>query len=150
MGQWIVGLCIGVVVAGFFSGCNDSSDTHSDAYYYPIVVREAGAIQDFPGASVLQKSVGEKYANAWSRKRLRAEGGDIAVAQFYDRELLKNGWKKFDSYSSMNLSQINDYCKGAIKFELSIHSSAPPGVTEYDIGTYWLGGGKTPCERSGG
>jgi hypothetical protein len=94
---WPVPLIVEVVISAALFGCNDSSNTHSDTYYYPIVIKEADALPDFPGASIVEKDAGKKYANAWSRKRLRVKDGYDPVVQFYDEELLNRGWRKFDS-----------------------------------------------------
>jgi hypothetical protein len=144
---WPVPLIVEVVISAALFGCNDSSNTHSDTYYYPIVIKEADALPDFPGASIVEKDAGKKYANAWSRKRLRVKDGYDPVVQFYDEELLNRGWRKFDSYGSMNLSRVNDYCKDAIKFELSVSRPQTPGITDYAVGVYWLGGSKNPCNE---
>jgi len=131
----------------FLASCNDSSNTHSEAYYYPIVVSEFNKISNFPNVKIDNSSNGEKYGGAWSTARFSTRASQFSIDDYYDKELANIGWKRHAIRKSWAFLEGREYCKGKINLALELRKSkSEPDTIDVDISVFWSKGEEDNCQ----
>jgi hypothetical protein len=133
------------------TSCNDSSNSKSDAYYFPIVVAESDSIMN-PHGAIGSETRGHKYGSAWIRRTLSAKLSRDEVHGFFEKQLLAQGWESsttLDRQSTNGFVEIDYYCKGDTETELAFERTLPssPEATSVELAIYWSSGDDGACAR---
>jgi hypothetical protein len=146
--SWIFVACA-LLCALWLTGCDDSSNTTSEAYYFPIVVSESELIAN-PAGSTGSEDRGQKYGSAWARRTVSTKENHNELRSFYEGQLQKNGWKRSSLLSSRSTSgfdEIDYYCKNNLEAELAFERSVPDSLTSTSLkmSIYWSSGNDKAC-----
>ncbi|WP_446904891.1 hypothetical protein [Burkholderia sp. YIM B11467] len=139
-------LIFGVFLCALY-GCNDSSDTRAEGYFYPIVLEAASSIDHLPGAVLEDQSIGSKYGSAWSIKNFSINASEGKIDSYYDGELISKGWRLCGVKHSWNFFENREYCKGKINLSLEVRGEKlTGGVLDFDVSVFWSKGAENNCQ----
>lgn len=146
--SWIFVVCV-LLCALSLAGCDDSSDSRSEAYYFPRVVSESKLIIN-PAGSNGSEDLGQKYGSAWARRTVSTKENKNELRLFYEQQLQNNGWRRLPALSGRSnggFDEIDYYCKNNLEAEIAFERSVPEPsmLTSLKMSIYWSSGNDKDC-----